>query len=90
MFGAASAREKTERGIMQLAEKFLDDTVEDWITEATSRGCFKTTISLENVENAKVVGTAVAKKLNSIGYEAEYACREGARCEPLLTISWEY
>ncbi len=89
MFAASKAREDTVKGILLLAEKFIDDTVEPAVVCAVSYGNYKVNISLEELENEKVIGPAVAEVLNSLGYDAKYHYREGAKHEPLLSVSWE-
>ena len=89
MFSAEKARYDTRKGILLIAEKFIDDIVETKVLNAINLGYYKIEISLEELENEKVIGPAAASVLNSLGYDAKYHYREGARHEPLLSVSWE-
>lgn len=89
MFAASKAREDTVKGILLLAEKFINNDVEPRVLNAINLGYYKIEISLKELENEKVIGPAVAEVLNSLGYDAEYHYREGARHEPLLSVSWK-
>ena len=89
MFAAAKAREDTVKRILLLAERFIDNDVVPKVLNAINLGYYKIEISLEELENEKVIGPAAASVLNSLGYDAKYHYREGARHEPLLSVSWE-
>ena len=89
MFAASKAREDTVKEILLLAEKFINNDVEPKVLTAIKRGYYKIEMSLEELENEKVIGPAVAEVLNSLGYDAKYHYREGATHEPLLSVSWE-
>ena len=89
MFAASKAREDTVKGILLLAEKFINNDVEPKVLTAINLGYYKIEISLKELENGKAIGPVVAEILNSLGYDAEYHHREGARHEPLLSVSWE-
>ena len=89
MFAAAKARYDTRKGILLIAEKFIDDIVEPKVLNAINLGYYKIDISLKELENYQVIGPDIAEILNSLGYDAKYHYREGARHEPLLSVSWE-
>jgi hypothetical protein len=89
MFAASKAREDTVKEILLLAEKFINNDVEPKVLTAIKRGYYKIEMSLEELENEKVIGPAVAEVLNSLGYDAKYHYCEGAKHEPLLSVSWE-
>jgi hypothetical protein len=89
MFAASKAREDTVKGILLLAEKFINNDVEPKVLTAIKLGYYKIEMSLEELENEKAIGPAVAEVLNSLGYDAKYHYREGAKHEPLLSVSWE-